>query len=197
MINLNHPEFEITLKEASKDGTNNEYMTDSEKIVIDFDKVKDKYTQCFRPADTPASNDVLAKKDDQFYFIEFKNGSVNKYNIMKKIYDSLLIFMDIQDKNISFTRENVNFILVYDYEKNKIEINKEIEKRKRQQNKLDKSEILKSSSFNEIIKNIANLANQNNDAFGLRAIFGKIYLKGVKIYQANEFEVEFVRGYSN
>ena len=99
-----------TLKETSwdKDGENPGYMTDSEIHVINFDKVKKSYIKDMGLSCTPCSNDALyIGEDEKAYFIEFKNGLVDNktvYNIYNKIYDSLLIFNDIIQENISFCR---------------------------------------------------------------------------------------------
>lgn len=113
-----------TFKETSKD-TDSElpiYMTDSEIEVFNFDKVKECYIKGMKLSYTPCSIDALyIGKDGQLYFVEFKNGVMKKdkvFNVYNKIYDSLLIFNDILCKNVSFCRENVNFILVYNESKN-------------------------------------------------------------------------------
>lgn len=46
------------------------------------------------------------------------------FNVYNKIYDSLLMFNDIVKENISFCRENVSFILVYNEGKNPDKDNK-------------------------------------------------------------------------
>lgn len=45
-----------------------------------------------------------------------------KADVIHKLKDSLLIFCDIFNANISFTRKNALFILVYNEEKNKKKI---------------------------------------------------------------------------
>ena len=106
----------------SDNGITPKYMTDSEIKVINFDKVKDCYIKDMKLSYTPCSSDALyISKDEKIYFVEFKNGKMTKekvYNVYNKIYDSLLIFNDIVNKNISFCRENVNFVLVYNESKN-------------------------------------------------------------------------------
>lgn len=119
LINLDDSKYQVEFKDVSFDRANQISMIESSQTVIDFDAVKNDYTKDFGLKKTPKSNDALIKRDDQFYFIEFKSGRVNKHDIMKKIYDSLLILMDIIGEGITFTRGNVSFVLVYDYEKNK------------------------------------------------------------------------------
>ena len=127
MINVNeNPLFannRSTLKETSKDDSNTEYMTESEMEVISFDKVKEGYVKNLS-AKGAASLDALAVFEDRIELIEFKNGCLEKRgeeeNIGYKIRDSLLLFCDIVNKNITYTREHVDFILVYNESKNPI-----------------------------------------------------------------------------
>ena len=102
-----------TFKETSydKDGKIPRYMTDSEIQVENFDKVKGNYIKGMNLSNTPCSNDALyLGEDKKFYFVEFKNGvMINPvvYNLHYKIYDSLLMFNDIVNENISFCRQNM------------------------------------------------------------------------------------------
>ena len=70
----------------------------------------------------PCSNDALYIDDSRITFIEFKNGSVKEEQLMKKVYDSVLVLFDSDMGlewcrpdfigNISFSRRNIDFILV-------------------------------------------------------------------------------------
>ena len=130
MINIDdYPLFasnRSTLKETSKDDSNTEYMTESEMEVINFDKVKEDYVKNLSVKGV-ASLDTLAVYKDRLELIEFKNGCLVKREkeeklerIGNKIRDSLLLFCDIVNKNISHTRNHVDFILVYNEFKNPI-----------------------------------------------------------------------------
>ena len=196
MINLYDVKFKTTLMEASEDDKNGEYMTQSTEKVIDFDKVKEEYIKNIHPKVTPASNDVLMKIDDKIYFIEFKNGNITKkeiYNVKRKIFESLLIFSDITGETISFTRENVNYILVYNGEKSKKYIEHIIEERQKcNLNKLEDDEIQESVAFDEFTSQMAKLANYHMDIFGLDKQFSKMYFKSVKTYDIDEFNEKFI-----
>lgn len=98
------------------------------------------------------------------------------YDVYNKIYDSLLIFNDIVGKNISFCRENVNFILVYNESKNPLESGKE-----------DKED----SSKARIGKYFASKANRKYVRFDLER-FQKIYFREVFTYTEKEFERNFL-----
>lgn len=106
-----------TLKEVSRDSKNREYMIESDLEIIDFDKEKEVYVTKMKISVSPKSCDALYRDSDKNYFIEFKNGKVETYDVRKKVYDSILIHCDITKEDISQTRKNSIFILVYDYEK--------------------------------------------------------------------------------
>lgn len=84
-----------------------------------------------------------------------------------------MIFNDIVDKNISFCRENVNFILVYNESKNPLESGKE------------------DSSKARIGKYFASKANRKYVRFDLER-FQKIYFQEVYTYTEKEFERKFL-----
>lgn len=114
-----------TLESTSKDSHSNKtaelnYMIDSKLEVVDFDSVKHEYCQKLGLCDIASSVDALYCKDDNIYFIEFKNGRIEKKDIEKKIYDSLLLFSDISKQDISCFREHLFFILVYNEEKENV-----------------------------------------------------------------------------
>lgn len=128
MIDLSDKDFKSTLKETSLDDSNKEdkkYMTESELPAIDFDLVKRKYANSLGLSEDKAHSVdaiVITKDENLEYFIEFKNGKVEgktKSNIRDKIRDTLLIYGDITLKNVSYTRKNTVFILVYNEEKNR------------------------------------------------------------------------------
>ena len=173
-----------TFKETSydKDGEEPGYMTDSQIQVINFDKVKDGYIKNLALSNTPCSNDALYfGKDNKIFFVEFKNGVLDErprrnFNICKKIYDSLLIFNDIVNKNISFCRENLYFILVYNESKNR-----------REACRTEQEE----SSKAIISKKIHKKAKKKFIRFGLDR-FEKLYFKEVFTYTESEFENAFL-----
>lgn len=151
-----------TLKQTSK--TAKVYMVESKIKAVDFDKVKENYCSlCSCPDNMPKSVDAVIENKDRIVFIEFKSGKLNKElgNLKHKIKDSLLIFCDITNKNISFTRENVDFILVFDKEKNK-------------------------DSFRDISDHFIEKSANKNIYFGLHA-FKSLYFKNVYTFDVEEF----------
>lgn len=186
MININ--DFEIfqnntsSMKQTSKDDANNEYMTECNKEVVNFDKVVKNYCGniCVSSVD---SNDALivSENGQTATFIEFKNGYVNKktqYKLLKKIYDSILVFTDITNKGISSTRQFLNYILVYNEEKNPDESN-------------PKTEYRESKSRDEIDKVLLGYGNETHIKYGLEFLKGYCF-KEVNTYTKSEFEELFV-----
>lgn len=192
MIELNsYPEFQnqCTLKETSKNVSEKEnvsYMTESMLEVIDFDMVKQKYASRLRLPDAPASNDALFQHQGVLYFIEFKDGNMKSeiYKVARKIYESLLLFCDITGKTISFTRENMMYILVYNKECSQ----KYIEERNKADQCLEKGEVQDTSSYDAIMGIVGQMAKYNVDVFGLRKRFERLYFKNVYTYNTDEFQ---------
>ena len=94
-----------TLKETSKDtskvslGGIEQYLTDVQTNVINFDAVKTEYTNKLGLSNSCAcSVDALIVLDGKLAFIEFKNGKVVSRDLRLKVKDSLLIFCDITGK---------------------------------------------------------------------------------------------------
>lgn len=104
-----------TLKSASMDTTNRKSMCESSIKIIDFDKVPNEYSRKKGWNGVPKSNDALyIDIEGKWYFIEFKNGSIQKDEIYRKLYDSLIMLVEWNIiPNFEFIRKNVNYILVY------------------------------------------------------------------------------------
>lgn len=180
---LNHV---VTLKRASKDENEDriEYMTESQVGVINFDKVKEAYAREKGLKNHPKSNDALyIQQGDIDTFIEFKNGYMEKRKgpeLKEKIYDSLLILTDIIGKNISYTREHLNYILVYNGVKNSDN-----------ENINPKTKVQESQSREKISKSVFDCAKGRKIDFGLEKFKGYCF-KEVATYTQEEFEQEFV-----
>lgn len=173
MINIDDYTFFIenkkTLKEISVDDSdpdNPKYMTESSEEAVCFDGVKDSYTNIYGdPQNTVKSVDGLIKVDKDIVLIEFKNGVISdslKKEIGVKIRDSLLIFGDITETTIGYSRKYMDFILVYNEEKNqpsKVKIGSYLMKK----------------------------ADENYVRFGMKKYKG-IYFKAVYTYSEQEFE---------
>lgn len=123
---LSYDKYKSTLRETSKDtsGENGEsYMTSNTAEVVNFDGFVEAYfkeamCKCKGP---PSSIDTLCKFNNNWCFIEFKNGVINakeRKGISNKIGHSLLILLKNEDIKLSDVCDNSLFILVYNEEKN-------------------------------------------------------------------------------
>ena len=175
-----------TLKETSKDNHNGEevYMTESELPAVNFDDVKDVYISRLTVNEVPKSVDALFfdNKEDTITFIEFKNGYMKDkkvFDVRLKVFDSLLIFLDIVGKTIDYSRKHFDFILVYNKVKNV-------------DNLCIGDEIQPSVSRTDISKILLEKrAKVKFIQFGLTR-FEKLYFKEVYTYNEEEFETKFV-----
>jgi len=125
---------ESTIRNVSYDDCNDEYMCDSQMKIYDFDMIKDWYAGNLNNSETGnniKSNDALYCDGNRFTFIEFKNGKIDrgtKIGLRIKALDSVIILCDSKTEasklvpnfvgNASYTRENVDYILVYNESKN-------------------------------------------------------------------------------
>jgi len=174
-----------SLKETSKDnhaGTD-DYMTDSMLPVVNFDMVKNEYIKGLKIPEAPKSNDAFyVNGNGDMYFIEFKSGRMDNnkiYGVRQKIYDSLLILTDIINVGISYTRQNLNYILVYNELKNPLE-------------ETEKQELQTSPSRTKIGNWVAKKAKKELIRFRLER-FKNLYFKNVCTYTEEEFEASFVK----
>lgn len=115
-----------TLKKTSLDTSQNrnESMSDDVSIpVYNYDRVVEEYS-VREHISKPCSNDALYIDGNRITFIEFKNGGIDRDQLKKKVYDSLLVLFDSDMGlewcrpdfigNISFSRRNIDFILVWE-----------------------------------------------------------------------------------
>jgi hypothetical protein len=107
------------LSKASLDSTNRIAMTESKLEVINFDKIPNEYARGKGWAAIPKSNDALyISTDRQWFFIEFKNGSIDLKDLYRKIYDSIIMLLELEIiPDFGFVRENCHYILVYNSRK--------------------------------------------------------------------------------
>ena len=102
-----------TMKKASTDSTNKETMTESLIKVINFDKIPNIYAKGRGWKAVPKSNDALYKDiNGRWYFIEFKNGSFKQNDMYRKIYDSLIMLIDMKIIN-TFEDIRNNFCYIF------------------------------------------------------------------------------------
>lgn len=159
------------LKKTSYDDSNEQYMTESNLSVYNFDNVMKHYCKSRKIKKyIPSSADAFyVCKNNEMYLIEFKNGRINKediFGIKKKILESLLVMTDLFKIHISDTREDLNFILVYNNVKN--------------------------TSYEEMVQSLDDIAKNDNSMYSLK-LFEKIYFKEVFTLNQEEFENDFVK----
>ena len=175
------------LKELSKDTSeqdNIKYMTHSKLPAVNFDDVKTAHINSLGMTEELATSvDALVDLPDGHVFIEFKNGKMGnqKRKVKDKIRDSLLIFGEITGKNIDYTRRNMDFILVYNIEKNPLP------------HQIEKNSVQESVSRNLIGSYLAKKGGKELILFDL-ARFEKLYFRQVHTYSQSEFE-DFLKKY--
>ena len=172
---------ECSLSDVSLDDQNNVSMVNSDKKVYNFDLFQTRYFHLFNQRKPLASLDALVENEDDWYFIEFKNGKYdNKVgkSIKEKISPSLLTFLDVIGETLTFSRKNINFVLVYNAHKNKA-----------YGNLMSKDEIQSSEERNKIKIHLKSLSkNKSFCLFGLSR-YKSVYFRDVFAYN----ELEFLR----
>lgn len=109
-----------TIKKASKDSSNNEYMSESLKQVVNFDQIKGKIFSKFN-GNALNSVDALAQgQNGKIYFIEFKNGQLSDKTatqLDRKAFDSISLLCFVTGRDFKTVRDDVIFVLVYNSSK--------------------------------------------------------------------------------
>ena len=182
-----------TFKDTSYDPTNAEYMTESRTITVNYDQAKNDYVKALGLSESPKSCDALyLHHNGTYYLVEFKNGGIDNlkcYEIKMKILDSLLILLDQMNKTISFSRENLSYILVYNEGRNHTS---------RMYNQVDSSRVSAMPQLGptspgqvDISKFVSNRAGEHFIRFGLKR-YESIYFKAVYTYTKKEFQDHFI-----
>ena len=169
----------ISIDDHEKD--NVQYMTDSQRMAVNFDKVKEEYISNLSLVEVPKSNDALfLSRDNKLIFVEFKNGFMDgkkKFDLRKKIYDSIIILTDILDVGISHLRDQMEYVLVYNESVNQNE--KEVLEKK--------SYIQSSEAYDRLAKGFLGMAKKEYVCFGVN-IFKNYCFKDVHTFTEREFE---------
>ena len=163
------------LRKISEDTKNNTELISSDLPAVSFDDVKTQYTAALSCSDENAySVDALMQNGDRVLMIEFKNEEVKSGEIKRKIWDSLLIFCDITKKQVSDTRAETDFFLVYN--KNKNELNHQ-----------EKKMISESENRDWLNSHVFRIAGQEIIRFDLSRFQG-LYFREVHTYTTEQFE---------
>lgn len=174
-----------SLKKTSLDNRDGhkKYMTESELTAVCFDDVKDEYVELLGMSEIPKSNDALFDEGNgTLVFVEFKSGHIDsqkQFAIRKKIYDSTLIFTDISSTGISYMREQMKYILVYNDAANKNADGRKLP--------CQRESVQTSEAYDKIAKIFSNYGGREYIGFGL-GIFQNYCFKEVHTYTQTEFE---------
>ena len=129
-----HVGIETKLSSVSEDKTESQNRdvrqlvyenTRQDMDIIDMDEIAHNVYRLVRFPDSKKEEESLASadafvisSDNIWYFIEFKNGSIDKADLYRKIYDSVIMLLEMNIiPDIEFVRKNIEFILVYNSEK--------------------------------------------------------------------------------
>lgn len=183
------------LYETSRDEAHKIYMIDTnceiaQDEVINFDKVKNKFCESYNksPKGVFNSADILIYSEvtRKFIFVEFKNGNTKGVN--KKLKDSIIIFANIAKEDLDYCRKNFEYIVVYNYDKNKDNIE---QKSKEKKNKQGIDKYYKEGFANKLYE----LRNDKDDEL---ILFGLDLMKDICVSNVHTYTVdEFVKYYSD
>ena len=187
-INNKKSLLEVSLDDSDKNNPVNMVDADKENskdIVIDIDDVKpalcrklNKSNEVFKSADAL----LYSKTKNKLIFVEFKNGKVR--DVKTKLKDSLLVFSNILDVNLEFCREYLEYIVVYNYEKNKKYVEQEKDKCRREEQ--NKSQSLSKEYIEGFVKPLFRLAKDEIILWDLE-LMKDICVSEVHTYTVNEF----------
>ncbi len=167
------------LKESSKDSEHQTFMSNSLLTAVHFDEVPKKYAKKVKITRVPKSNDALyITKENQWIFIEFKNGEVKKEEIYRKIYDSLIMLEESGVADWDFFRNHAAYILVYNE-------NVYCEKNVRLQ---------KSKNRDDLYRHIRNRANTVRNLYEIRKL-ERFLFKNAWTYNEEQFAEYFEKRY--
>lgn len=159
-----------TVSEMSKD--QDVSFVESDFKGINFDKITAQYFLNNRVGDATGekknqgsypgkSNDSVVEYKNMDYFVEFKNSMFpKKKDLYRKIRDSMLVYLDIIDEKLSYARENVGYILVFQ----------------------------KHEGFNRFENELKNLAKEKMEYGSIRTNCKGLYFKDVLFMSAEEFK---------
>ena len=102
-----------SISDTSLNKTDNVNLICDNRLVVDFDDVKDDFLSGLGKRNEYAKSvDALYQDSGGIFFVEFKSGGFDNSEIKKKAYDSLIIFSNITKQDAEFIRNNVSFLLV-------------------------------------------------------------------------------------
>lgn len=168
-----------SLRRCAWDDAAQESMTESSLSAVKFDKFSKYYCKQTGVKRQPKTNDALYKTcEGKWYFIEFKNGTIKKDEIYRKIYDSLIMLQETDIlPDFSYARNHIAYLLVYN--KDKI---------------LQEKQIEKSEAKNVIHRHMEKKAETIFCLFELEKLKGYLFFD-VQTYTKEQFDSLFVKKY--
>ncbi len=93
-------------------------MCASQMRVVHLDKLPRRLNRRLHmPCDPKSADALYIGTDGTWYLIEFKSGQVSRDDVQGKLYDSLIVLLELAlIPDFRFSREHVEFILVYNGE---------------------------------------------------------------------------------
>lgn len=124
-----HPDFPNSLdtlmvlsarKDPNATSTQNCFLSSTKNTAnlqaIDFDGIRQKWypyhRQAPQPNNVPCSVDALLFERKGTYLIEFKSGHVEKANLIRKIYDSIMMLIEKDNFTFDKSRKECTYIVV-------------------------------------------------------------------------------------
>ena len=77
---------------------------------IDFDAIREKWYPAQAGKNVPCSVDALIFQGEKIYLVEFKSGGTN--NPIRKIYDSVMMLIEHDNRNFQTMRKAATYIIV-------------------------------------------------------------------------------------
>lgn len=104
-----------SLKDTSYDNANDKYMVDCSYEVLNYDEIAEIHkVESGYPYIMSSTDAVYVTNDSVPYFIEFKNGSIDRINIQKKGIGSAMLAMDLGIvDSLKELQDKAVYILVY------------------------------------------------------------------------------------
>ncbi|MCH9277260.1 hypothetical protein JS533_013480 [Bifidobacterium amazonense] len=174
--------LEYTLGDTSLDDKHEELMVESDLNAVNFDGLVGAicfaapYNVSLRKPIVPCAPDalVISDRDRRWHLIEFKNGRVDEMQVIRKMYDSVLLAVDlgiVPDR--SYFNEFASFILVYNPDRLS-----ESQKGKEDKDRRNKTAQIPKNRRAELIRTQAYLkerAGQDLDPFGITKLKGYLF----------------------
>ncbi|HEL2554452.1 TPA: hypothetical protein TZ318_000083 [Streptococcus suis] len=160
------------------------------KFVINFDSVKDEFCRNFgkRNHVFKSVDAIFINKGDKIILVEFKNNNVKEANIKEKLKDSLLIFTNLTNQDLSFCRENCEYIVVYNANYHAQYVNQETKKQLEEDRDINNDAV--DIGYTDLANRLMSLGGKELILWNL-GIMKDICVKDVHTYNVSQFKEYF------